>query len=96
MSDSAATRCPFCGITKGRPHRDGCNTIPVATAAQPYDSPASATAAREEVGTMEEELIEALRAIIAIPSERTLLLNAEARAMYEIAKRTLERVESRG
>lgn len=35
-------------------------------------------------------LREALAAIAEVPSERALLLNAEARAMYEIAKRALE------
>jgi hypothetical protein len=35
-------------------------------------------------------LREALAAIVAVPSRETLLLNAEARAMYEYAKRALE------
>lgn len=35
-------------------------------------------------------LREALATIVAVPSEQTLLLNAEARAMYEYAKRALE------
>ena len=34
----------------------------------------------------------ALRAIMEVPSEHTLLLNAEARAMYEIARRAIEEV----
>lgn len=37
-----------------------------------------------------KRLRDTLAEIVAIPGDRTLLLNAEARAMYEIAKRTLE------
>lgn len=35
-------------------------------------------------------LRDGLNAIVGLPSEHDLLLNAAARAMYEVAKRTLE------
>lgn len=44
-------------------------------------------------GNLLRELREALEAIRDVPSESTLLLNAEARAMYEIAQRALAEVD---
>jgi cell division protein FtsB len=37
-----------------------------------------------------KRLRDGLTAIVELPDERALLLNAEVRALYEIAKRTLE------
>lgn len=45
----------------------------------------------EALDSLEDQrLRKALTVIAGVPSERTLLLNAEARAMYEIATRALE------
>src|SRR5690348_3709975 len=34
---AAQDRCPFCGVVRGTPHRDGCNTIPDRSAAYRFN-----------------------------------------------------------